>query len=261
MTGLKQSILTAAACCAVSAPLQAHHALEYIEMDSYGTTLKGWSVFHLHYDYFVDDENNPDLDHWEVTPGLSYGITDRLMVDVHTHFAKFGADHIVEDRRDEFSPDGPSPFFEAVAIAAQYRLTVDSFVDVAVLGTMEIPLDRSEELLGSEDNAYIGTLIMSKEFEGHKNLSLNLIYESEGDEDETLWAVGAKTPVSADDHGVSVGLELLGSFDDTSDNWSAIPGLYMPIGDGTMILKTGFEIGKSDGADASRFNLTLMRLF
>ena len=127
MYRIKQTlILLAISMTAGTAP--AHHALEYIEMDSYSTAPKGWSVFHLHYDYFVDDEDNPRLDHWEITPGFSYGITDRLMIDFHTHFAKFGADHIVEDRMAEFEPDGPSPFLEAFAFAAQYRLTEDNLI-------------------------------------------------------------------------------------------------------------------------------------
>ena len=258
----KRQTLAAATLLAFAVSSSGHHALEYIEMDSYGTTPRGWSVFHLHYDYYVDDRDNSRLDHWEITPGLSYGVTDRLMLDIHTHYAKFGADHVVEERRAEFEPDGPSPFLEAVALAAQYRLTEDKLIDVALLGTVEFPLSRSEELLGSEDNAYIGTLILSKDFDGHQNLSLNLIYEIEGSEDEARWALGAKSPVSSDDpHGVAAGIEFLGSFDEVSDNWSVLPGIYMPFEEGKMILKAGLELGKLDGADMSRANITLMRMF
>ncbi len=77
-----------------SGPLQAHHAMEFIELESYNTAPQGAFVFHLHYDYLVDDRDQPKLDHWELTPGLSYGITNRLMVDIHSHFAKFGNDHV-----------------------------------------------------------------------------------------------------------------------------------------------------------------------
>ncbi len=59
----------------------AHHAMEYIEVESYITAKQGERVFHLHYDYMVDDSDNPGLDHWEFTPGISYGIVDRLMRD------------------------------------------------------------------------------------------------------------------------------------------------------------------------------------
>jgi hypothetical protein len=95
----------------------AHHAMEYVDMESYSTAKRGEKVFHLHYDYMVDDDKDPRMDHWEFTPGLSYAITDRLMADMHTHFAKFGAGHVVEERAAEFEPNGPSPFMEAVALA------------------------------------------------------------------------------------------------------------------------------------------------
>ena len=42
-----------------------HHAMEYIEMESYSTAMKGEFIFHLHFDYMVNDDSNPALDHWE----------------------------------------------------------------------------------------------------------------------------------------------------------------------------------------------------
>ncbi len=239
----------------------AHHAMEYIEMESYTTARKGEWVFHLHYDYMADDEDNSDLDHWELTPGVSYGIVDSLMFDIHTHFAKFGPDHVVEERRAEFGSGGPSPFMEAIAASLQYRVTEGWLFDVAVAGTIEIPFGRSEDLLGSEDNVYEGLLILGKEFEGHRNVTLNLGYEREGDEDDFSWAVGAKTPLTADPHGIAAGVEVMGSFDDTADNWSILPGVYMPLGAQNVILKTGLELGKADGADALRADVSLMYAF
>ncbi len=259
MDGLK-----AATVCVVlmtTGSVCAHHAMEYIEMESYTTARKGERVFHLHYDYMVDDEDNPDLDHWELTPGVSYGVVDRLMFDIHTHFAKFGADHVVQDRRDEFGTNGPSPFMEAVAASLQYRLTEGWLVDVAVVGTIEIPFARSEDLLGSEDNVYQGLLILGKEFEGHRNITLNLGYQREGDEDDFSWAVGAKTPLTEDPHGIAAGVEIMGSFEDAADNWSLLPGVYMPLGAPNVTLKTGLEFGQADGADALRANVTLMYRF
>lgn len=239
----------------------AHHAMEYIEMESYTTARKGESVFHLHYDYRVDDQDNSDLDHWEFTPGVSYGIVDRLMFDIHTHFAKFGADHVVEERRDEFAPNGPSPFMEAVAASLQCRVTEGWLLDVGVVGTIEIPFGRAEDLLGSEDNVYEGLLILAREFEGHRNVTLNFGYEREGDEDDVFWAVGAKAPLSVDPHGIAAGVEIMGSFEDASDNWSILPGVYMPLAAQNVTFKTGLEFGKADGADAVRANITLMYRF
>ncbi len=238
----------------------AHHALEYVEMESATTASRGEKVLHLHYDYMVDDRDNPDLDHWEFTPGISYGITDRLMFDVHTHFAGFGIDHIVDDVRADYEPDGPSPFMEAVAGSLQYSLVQDWLVDIAVSAMIEVPFNRAETLLGSTDNVYGGMLIIGREFGEHSNLTLNFGYEEEGDESDTRWAIGLKTPLSDDPHGISGGVEVMGSFEDTGDNWSILPGIYMPVGN-RVILKTGLEFGKEDGADSRRANVTLMTSF
>ena len=106
-------------------------------MASYTTARQGEVVYHLHYDHMVDDADNPKLDHWELTPGFSYGILDRLMFDIHTHFAKFGAAHVVPDKQGDFGESGLSPFMEAVAASLQYRVTEGALVDAAVVGTLE----------------------------------------------------------------------------------------------------------------------------
>ena len=258
---MKQVLLTAAILVVAPALAFSHHAMEYIEMESYTTAKQGEFVFHLHYDYMVDNEDNPNEDHWELTPGFSYGILDRLMVDVHTHFAKFSSDHIVEAERSAYETNGPSPFMEAVAASLQWRAVQDWLVDVAVVGTIEIPFSRAEKLLGSENNVYQGRLIVGKDFSGHRNITVNVAYEEEGDEDDTTWAIGAKSPLSSDEHGIAGGIEVMGSFDDTSDNWSILPGFYMPISAENVTLKTGLEFGKSDGNNTRRANLTLMYRF
>jgi hypothetical protein len=245
----------------VACSAMAHHAMEYIEMESYSTAMRGERVLHLHYDYMVDDKDNPDLDHWEFTPGLSYGITARLMADVHTHFAGFGNDHIVEAEQQNFEPNGPSPFMEALAASLQYRVVEDWLVDVAIVGMVEVPFSRAEKLLGSEDNVYGAMLIVGRTFGEHSNITLNLGYEEEGDENDTTFALGIKTPISSDSHGIAAGVEFMGSFDETSDNWSILPGVYMPLGGANTTVKTGLAFGESDGADTLRANVTMMYRF
>ncbi len=238
----------------------AHHAMEYISLEGYSTAAKGQGIFLLHYDYLSDDRDNPDADHWEITPGISYGVTDRLMASIHTHFAKFGVDHVVAERRDEFRPNGPSPFMEAVAGSLQYRLTEGLPVNIAVGVGLELPFDRARELLGSEDPVYLGSLILEREFGQHSNLTLNLGYESEGSEDEFAWALGVKTPLSAAPHGIAGGIEVFGLFDQPADNWSVLPGVYIPIG-GQTRLKTGIEVGRDEGAHTLRASVSLMHIF
>lgn len=242
-----------------------HHAMEYIEMESYSTARQGEFVFHLHYDYMVDNADNPREDHWELTPGISYGVVDRLMVDVHTHFAKFGRDLVVEDKITADSlgkyDNGTSPMLEAMATTVQYRITEDWPLDIAVAGTVEVPFSKAEELLGSEDLVYEGLLIVGLDFGEHSNVTLNLAYEREGDEDATSWAVGAKMPISEDPHGIAAGVEVTGQAEDVGDNWSVLPGAYMPLGAPNVILKMGLEFGKGEGADTRRANVTLIYRF
>ncbi|MFH1313684.1 MAG: hypothetical protein ABIJ00_10740 [Candidatus Eisenbacteria bacterium] len=244
-----------------SLPAAGHHAMEYIEMESFGTVRGGEFVFHLHYDYMVDNTCNPREDHWELTPGLSYGVIDKLMLDVHTHFAKFGPDLVVEEERAGYEPQGPSPMLEAMAVSLQYPLTDAWLLDIAVAGTVEIPFSDAERLLGSEDLVYQGVIILGRGFEDHSNVTVNVSYEKEGGEDALSWALGIKRPISENPHGIAAGVEVMGADEDIGDNWSVLPGVYMPLGAPNIILKTGLEFGESDGANTRRANVTLMYLF
>ncbi len=236
----------------------AHHAMEYIETESYTTIPKSGLLFYLHYDYKSEDKNDADFDRWEFTPGISYGITDRLMVNAHAHYAKFKNGHIVEDRQEEFAPDGPPPFVEAASFTLQYRVTEGWWVDVAVVGSVEIPFDRAKDLLDAEE-VYSGTLILSHTFPQHANITLNLTYSVEGSEDEWEYALGVKTPLTRDPHSIAAGIELVGGFDEFEDSWSVVPGIYMPIGSPDTVVKTGIQIGK--GMDETRFHVSLMQQF
>ncbi|MBN1163447.1 MAG: hypothetical protein JXB45_02605 [Candidatus Krumholzibacteriota bacterium] len=241
--------------------LRAHHAMEYIDLESYNTARKGEFIFHLHYDYMVDDHNNPRSDHWELTPGISRGITNRLMFDIHTHFAKFGPDHVVEGKRPAYEPYGPSPFMEALAGNIQYRLTEGWVLDVALGAGFEIPFERSREVLGSEDNLFSGILIISKGFGQHGNFTFNLLHEHAGEMNGTVCALGMKVPLSDDPHGIAAGIEARGAVEDTGDDWSILPGIYMPLGARNVTLKSGIEYGKCEGHDSLRASITMMYQF
>ncbi|MCF7823197.1 MAG: hypothetical protein K9N35_03405 [Candidatus Marinimicrobia bacterium] len=234
--------------------LQAHHAMEFIELESYSTAPQGAFVFHLHHDYMVDDVDQPNLDHWEMTPGMSYGITDRLMIDVHSHFAKFGTGHLVLPSLALTYPDGPSPFMEAMAFALQYKITEKGPIDMGLSLTYEEPFSRSVDLLGGQ-RLFGLDLIINKSFGGHRILLLNLIAEMDGDEEGYAWGLGLRTPLTPDVHGIAAGIELQGDFE---GEISLLPGIYFPLGMQDIVFKTGLEF-TSDGA--SRSNLTLMYLF
>lgn len=244
--------------CLAATGAWAHHALEFIETESYTTPRQGEGIFYLRYDYMAPDKNDPTLDRWEWTPGLAYGLTDRLMFDVHTHYAKFGTGHLVEEEQEKFSDRDPSPFFEAVAMSLQYRVTEGAWLDVAVAGHVEIPLQRARDWLDAEE-VYEGVLILSKPFGTHGNVTLNLIYGVEGSDDHKEYALGVKVPLSSNPHGIAGGLEILGELDDLSDSWSVIPGVYIPVVGEETIFKVGCEIGKN--ADSTAISISIMHVF
>lgn len=243
--------------------ISAHHAMEYIEIESYYTPRKGEFVFHVHYDYIVDDKNNPLLDHWELTPGFSYGITERLMCDVHTHFAKFGAGHLIVDVESpaytQYKHIGPSPFIEAAAFTLQYRVTEKLLpIDIAVALKYEHPFPRSEELLGGQQ-VYEGTLILFYEFGTHSNICFNFSFGKDGDENIKNMALGVKMPASQDPHGIAAGIEfLVDDYENITENWYVLPGIYAPLNE-NAILKTGLGVGKD--ANSMRANVSFMYRF
>ncbi|MEN8223551.1 MAG: hypothetical protein ABFR36_09885 [Acidobacteriota bacterium] len=233
--------------------LYPHHAMEYIEMESYSTAQKGEFVFHLHFDYMVDDNTNSSLDHWEFTPGLSFGITDRLMFDFHTHYAKFGNGHVIGGEPGGIFPGGPSPFIEAAALSLQYRITSGLPVNFAAVVTYEVPLSRSRDLLDGK-KVMEGMIVAAYEFGNHANLTLNLMAGFDGGESYSGWAMGIRSAFTGDAHGIAGGLELLGDF---SGGLSIIAGIYFPLGSENTIFKAGLEFG----AGSSRANTTMMHRF
>ncbi len=234
--------------------LYSHHAMEYIEMESYSTARNGEMIFHLHFDYMVDDNADPTLDHWEFTPGLSFGITDRLMFDVHTHYARFGAGHVAGGNNILNDVYGLSPFIEAVAFSLQYRVAQGRAVNFAIAATAEFPFRRSRDLLDGKE-VFEGMMIAVYEFGNHANITINLSAGLDGRDMVTEWALGIKTALSSNPHGIAGGIEIFGDF---SGGFSSIlAGIYFPLGSENTIFKTGLEFSSG----SSRANTTMMVRF
>jgi len=253
---MRKLILTAAVAVFAAANGFTHGAMEYIALDSYDAAEKGETVFHLQYDYMVEDREDSGLDHWEITPGFSYNFIDGLSFDVHTHFAKFGNNLLVDEEKANYAPFGPSPFIEAAAFKAQYNIGGIKPVNVAAAAVYEIPTQRSRDLLDGKE-VVEGILVLSRGFGEHSNVTLNIKAGKDGDEDIREWAFGVKTPLSRDPHGISGGIEVFSSFEDMEDNWSILPGIYMPVGAENTIFKTGVGFGDK----SMNVNLTLMYNF
>lgn len=256
----KKLLVLALALAAVLVPgsVFGHHALEYIELESYTQPAQGQGLFHLHYDYFVPDEEVNRLDHWEFTPGLAIGLTNWLMFDVHAHFAGFGWGHITPEHQAEFDPAlGMPPFFEAAAATLQVQLTKPGQfpIGIGAAFTYETPFNRSREYLDGGE-VYQGTLIFFYEFSEHRNICANFYYGSDGGESFGEWGIGAKSPLSPDPNGIAAGVEVLGDFE---GGLSVLPGVYFPLTPQTLI-KTGFQFG-NEKWEQTRASVNLLYLF
>lgn len=253
---------------------QAHHALEYIDTASYTITEKGQGIAYLLYDYSVGDTDNPGLDKWEFTPGISYGVTDWLMLDAHTHFAQFGRDELTDEYLDSISTDpndpvrqrieniGSAPMLEAAALNAQVALPrFNDWVDVGFGLTVEVPFQQAKRALGAEGLGYEFQLILHREIAEHVMVTANLSHnmeEIDGDmESEQSWRLGMRFPISPNPDGIAAGLELEGSFEESA--WAWMPGIYAPITN-NAIAKMGLQIDGKE-TEAARFHASLMYLF
>lgn len=227
--------------------LYSHHAMEYIELESYSTAPRNQKEFYLHYDYYVEDEDDPSLDHWELTPGLSYGITDYIMFDAHTHFSKFGKGHTINQIE-------LSPFMEAAAFSLQFRVKRFTFIDFAFILNYELPYKRSKEYLEGKE-VYEGKIVLSRDFGVHSNICVNLNFSKEGEEFIKEWGFGIKNPLSSDPHGISGGIEIIGDYE---GSLFFLPGVYFPIEN--SIIKAGIGFGNKKATNL-RANITLMYAF
>ncbi len=227
-----------------------HHAMEYIELESFTIAPKGGSVFHLHYDYMVDDNNDASLDHWEITPGISYGAASFLMFDIHTHFAKFGPGHIVPEKLQQY-PLGTTAMMEAVALSLQAEI-INSVIQIGAGLTYEYPYQQAQDIL---DGKQVGeaVLIIAKEFEEHKNVTLNIKYGKEESVDGAFeWGLGTKTPLTDDEHGIGAGIEISGNVPQANESFgiNVMQGFYIPFAE-NIRLKTGIAVGYDFKAEKS----------
>lgn len=238
----------------------AHHALEYIDVSGYSVAQKGQFLFYALYDNMVEDPDAPELNHWEFTPGFSYGITDWLMVDTHMHYAKFGAGYLSEDgaaRSSELAQTlGPSPFLEAGTVALQAALPSFGWLNVGVEAAVEFPFKGARRYLGAEDNVYEVGLILDHEFGEHQRITANIVHWEEGDEDGDDWRLGIRTPLTPNAEGIAAGIEFQGTFDESA--WTVLPGVYAPLAR-NIIAKTGIEFTKE--FEAQRFHVSAMFIF
>jgi len=228
----------------------AHHALEFIVLESYSTAPGGNGIFHLSCDYFVHRYRDNDAYNYEITPGISYGITSRLMFDVHTHVSKFGGVN-------------SAPFIEAVAGNVQARITEkgDLPFDIGASLAYEYPTPTSKDLIQGTDPVTF-TLIISRDFGAHSNVVANFSYAREislGSAQEFTYGLAIKTPLSPDPHGAAGGIEFIGDFS-KNPYLIILPGVYLPVVEG-FVFKTGIGFSVNDRADKLSVHFALVYRF
>ena len=214
----------------------AHHAKEFLRTESYAQAPKGGLVFFSGFDYFKPSYDDSGLDEWEYTPTLLYGISDRLMLGVHTHLL-----HIQNE----------SAFFEAFAFGLQYQITEPNawLIDVGLNVEYEIPFQKSRDLIDGKQ-IVAGTLILSKELPGDINVTSNIHYAKEvkhGDDDELNISLAGKGYIVPSWDWMEAGLELLGTVED-NPSFVIVPGVYMSLSE-DVVFKTGASFGLNDHSE------------
>ena len=235
--------------CIFSREAAAHHAKDYIVVESYDTTYEEQVYVLNEFDFFKPDTDHGSKDNWEYTPTVLYGITDRLMYNFHFHVKRV---------------TGRDPFFEAFTMGLQYRLLErhELPVDIAFSLDYEYPTPRSEDVLDGKDIMTL-TGIFSKNFRHGINVTLNLFGEREivlGEHSEIGWRVGAKGPVIPPlRRRLEAGLEFEGIFD-KDPRTEVIPGVYTHVFDGNVI-KAGIGFGLTEEADDMSFRAVYLHEF
>lgn len=214
--------------------LNAHHAKEYFNTESYAVSPQGGLILFNGFDYY---QSAPGTYHWEYTPTLIYGLTNRLMLGFHSHYYQ--------------NNNLSKPIFEAGAFALQYQLTKpdEQFLDIALITEYEFPYKKSVEQLDGT-HLWINTLVLSKELPGDINTTANIKYEQELNESKAnqfqFNLAGKGHPIPKFDW-LEGGVELWGT---TGSN----PELYTTAGffaqvSPKILIKSGITIGLNTNSD------------
>ncbi len=235
----------------LSTPAFAHHAKEWLIIESYEVTHKGEVVNITSFDYFDPDTENSADNEWEFTPTFLYGITDHLMLDLHFHL---------------LDVIGVGPFIEAGTVGLQYKLLErgELPIDLGFSMGYEYPTGKSEDVLDGTDLLTF-TSIISRKINRWLDITTNLSYEREmhlGDSSEVNWKFGVKGPfIPPIRRRFEGGLEFQGNFDLGADpRVEVVPGVYWHI-KGDTVLKAGIGAGLTEEADDVTFRIALVHGF
>jgi len=179
----------------LSPSLQAHHGLDFLDVQTSRILEQNDLYFAVRSDFIEEEHEGETEREWEFEPTLIYGVTDWLSAELHAHF---------EDERG----DGESPEHESTAPAVNIRFTPrDAALTLGLYLEYEIAAEDDDR-----DEA-IYSLNFSYEAE-HALFAANLGYEDEQGDGESgfhTYALGARTGGHAHAWGVELqGIESVG---------------------------------------------------
>lgn len=228
-----------------------HHAKEYLILEAYSTPKKGQFYYLTSFNFFKEEKGTSAFNHYEITPILIYGITDRLMGNFHFHISGFNP-----------NPDNmllqPKIFIEAFTAGVQYRLTEpgEKYFNFAYSIDFEYPSSNARRYIDGKD-LLTNTLIISKELPGDLNITFNISYEQEvflGGDGGFVWGAGFKIPPFKNIDFLEVGIEFTGDIK-KNPNIHAVPGIYFSP-TSNMLIKVGPGFGIT--SDATRFSFNFV---
>ncbi len=220
--------------------LYAHHGKNYFVTGSFETPRAGsWHAL-----FAADFRNRFGTQAYEIEPGVLYGITDRLDVELHAHGV---------------SDDGA---FHAEAIAVESRFSLFGQSSGSDREIKEEHTRRGmalllefEKGLSNQPDAYEARAIFGTE-RGDCQLAGNLIWQQAFDEERShgiRYALGVKRTLSA---SLDIGVELDGAFDRLSAA-RFTPGMFVSAGE-QLDLKVGASLRMGSLSDDPIIRLALV---
>lgn len=219
-------------------PVSAHHGKDYIEAEGYQTLGKKEILAFWVTNYHVPETNNSNLNHWELEPGILYGFTNHLGLEIHSHIEK--------EKSETFR-------YLSTALEARFRLGEENlwFVDPAVSIEYEISATDEPDQLGFR-------IILGKN-SGQLNFTFNLLGNQALDSNgafETSYVFGVNRRFWKFE---KLNLELQGELSGGNEHY-VMPSFYLPVTK-HLSLKAGGAIGLSPESDDSSLRSAIHLLF
>jgi len=190
------------------------------------------------FDYKFVDRHDSSKNEWRYTPGIEYGLTDRLLLSL-------------AGRLKDIHGTRPYIDFGRVGLKTQLTPRKKFPVDIGFQMTYELPTDRSRKATGASDEL-VETLILSRNFDWRDlTLAANFIakqFPAYGGEAEWEYQFNIRGHVVPRWTWIETGLELTGDFDREKPDLQLIPSFYIFLPRETTLI-AGLAVGLTGDED------------